>query len=207
MEAIGSLKTFADLSQSLEGEHNDVLFFRSSKDPTHIRIVDVAAHPTDWEAVAFDGGCPENEDTLGLPKGTYLILHSPSANTSAFYRVRGSEGKQADTTAFKHGLTMLAEYRLELQKSQEALAKSEAVSAKLADMLEKKNEKLRKKKKKLKKATDGTFERTIETIVNTVMANPIVATVVANVVGHCVAGGMPQTGPTEEGQNGFDYEQ
>ena len=207
MEAVGSLRTFADLSASLESDHHDLLFFRTVKDPTHIRIVDIADKPTDWESIAFEGGCPENEETLGLPKGSYLVLHSPAANSSAFYRVRVYEGKQAESSAFKHGLTMLEQYRLELSKSQEALAKSEAVSATLAEMLEKQREKHRKAKNKLKKAKDGTLERTIETVVNTVMSNPIVATVVANVVGQCVAAGMPQTESPQEGANGFDYEQ
>lgn len=205
MEPVGSLKAFAELAQSLEEEHKDVLFFRSSKDPTYVQIVDVANKPVEWESIAFETGCPEIEDTLGLPKGAYLILHSPSGNASAFFRLRGQEGKQAESSAFKHSLTMLNEYRGELDKHREALDRSEAVSAKLAERLDKKDEKIRKLKKKLKKAKDGTFERTIETIVNTVMANPIVAHTVANVVGHCVAGGVVE--PEQEKNNGFDYEQ
>lgn len=209
MEPIGSLRTFSDMATSLEKEHNDVLFFRSVKDPTHIRIVDVAAHPTDWEALAFPDGCPDNEETLALPKGSYLILHSPAGNTSAFYRIRGHEGKQADTSAFKQALTMLEQYRLELCKSQEAHAQSEAVSSKLAELLEKKTAKHKKAKKKLKEATDGSFERTVVTIVETVMANPIVAQTVANVVGYCVASGMPRqdVSDTKGANDAYDYEQ
>lgn len=209
MEAIGSLKTFADLSQSLEAEHSDVLFFRSAKDPTHVRVVDVANHSTDWEAIAFENGCPEHEDLLALPKGAYLILHSPSGNTSAFYRVRGHEGRQADATALKHSLTILNEYRLELSQNKEALARSEAVSAKLAEMLDEEKKKRKKAKKKLKEAKDGTWERTVETVVETVMANPIVAHVVAEVIARCVVGGTSQQSSPGQtgGGDGFDYEQ
>jgi hypothetical protein len=195
------------LAQSVEEEHKDVLFFRSNKDPTYVQIVDIAKKPIDWESMAFDGGCPESEDTLSLPKGTYLILHSPAGNTSAFYRVRGQEGKQADNSAFKHGLTMLEQYRLELDRAREALAQSEAVSIRLAEKNDDKDEKIRKLKKKLRKAKDGTFERFVETVTKTVMSNPIVATVVANVIGQCMAAGMPPTDAKSGGnEDGFDYE-
>lgn len=209
MEAVGNLRTFASLAENCESEHNDVLFFRSVKDPTHIRIADISEHPTDWESVHFSEGVPDVEEALALPKGTYLILHSPGGNTSAFYRVRGNEGKQSDASAFKHSLTMLQEYRLELNKSQEATAKSEAVSAKLAERLDKSERKRKKIKKKLKKATDGTWERTIETVVETVMANHIVATIVGNVIANCVQQGGASASPTqnEVASDGFDYQQ
>lgn len=159
MQPVRTLRQFAKMTAAYDKPY----FFTTSENPTHVSCKNMESRPKSWEAFAYEQ-TDDNEEKLGLSRGTYLICFDFDADMAMFYRVSGPEGVRGETTALKTSLTMLDRAEQTINKLDAKLEEKDGTILALASKLEKKDRKLKKAKQRLADNSGEITKDIVETI-------------------------------------------
>ena len=151
---------------AMAAECPDAAFYTTNSDPTHVGTVTPDKIPPDWSIIDFDDGVPDTEQTLGLSKGTRLILFSAETDTAAFYYVRGKKDVEATNTAFKQMRDVADTWKAMYDKKCLEVDERDALIASQAQEIERLRRKLDKKKRQLKDMNDADALTFIDQVVS-----------------------------------------